>query len=250
LSGSNAVENVSVAGNVIDSAFGVAGVRVTTFVAGSVLGNVPVSGLTISSNHLVNGIYGVAITKNPSAAVLSNVTVSGNTYYGQASSEILSDYEGRYQFVKLTYPGAPGTGTWGRGSTVLYTDPSIGGYIGAVCTTGGTPGVWRVFGHIGTVNASVDVGDPLDITNPNGRLGADSNGLFIASDTANKAVVVAAANGAGVLTTSAIFTATGGEVTGTWAANGGSGGSVVCWKPDGKTLGYATVAEITAGTCH
>jgi hypothetical protein len=31
---------------------------------------------------------------------------------------------------------------------------------------------------------------------------------------------------------------------------GGSANTVVCWKTDGKTLGYATVAEITAGTCH
>ena len=33
-------------------------------------------------------------------------------------------------------------------------------------------------------------------------------------------------------------------------ASGGSASSVVCWKSDGKTLGYATVAEITSGTCH
>jgi hypothetical protein len=31
---------------------------------------------------------------------------------------------------------------------------------------------------------------------------------------------------------------------------GGSASTVVCWKSDGITLGYATVAEITAGTCH
>lgn len=31
---------------------------------------------------------------------------------------------------------------------------------------------------------------------------------------------------------------------------GGSSNTVTCWKTDGKTLGYATVAEITAGTCH
>jgi hypothetical protein len=31
---------------------------------------------------------------------------------------------------------------------------------------------------------------------------------------------------------------------------GGSASRVACWKSDGKSLGYATVAEITAGTCH
>jgi len=30
----------------------------------------------------------------------------------------------------------------------------------------------------------------------------------------------------------------------------GSPNTVVCWKSDGKTLGYATVSEITSGTCH
>lgn len=31
---------------------------------------------------------------------------------------------------------------------------------------------------------------------------------------------------------------------------GGSANTVMCWKADGKTPGYATVAEITSGTCH
>lgn len=31
---------------------------------------------------------------------------------------------------------------------------------------------------------------------------------------------------------------------------GGSASVGTCWKSDGKTLGYGTIAEITAGTCH
>ncbi len=31
---------------------------------------------------------------------------------------------------------------------------------------------------------------------------------------------------------------------------GGSANTVVCWGADGRTIGYATVAEITSGTCH
>ena len=30
----------------------------------------------------------------------------------------------------------------------------------------------------------------------------------------------------------------------------GNASKVMCWKADGKSIGYATVAEITAGTCH
>ena len=43
---------------------------------------------------------------------------------------------------------APTTGTWSRGDKVFFTNPSAGGYIGAVCTVGGTPGTWNDFGLI------------------------------------------------------------------------------------------------------
>lgn len=42
----------------------------------------------------------------------------------------------------------PTTGTYNRGDIVLYTAPSAGGYIGAVCVTAGTPGTWKEFGAI------------------------------------------------------------------------------------------------------
>lgn len=43
---------------------------------------------------------------------------------------------------------APTTGTWARGDVVFFTNPSPGGYVGAVCTAGGTPGTWKSFGEI------------------------------------------------------------------------------------------------------
>ena len=43
---------------------------------------------------------------------------------------------------------APTTGTWSRGDKVFFTNPSAGGYIGAVCTVSGTPGTWNNFGLI------------------------------------------------------------------------------------------------------
>ena len=39
-------------------------------------------------------------------------------------------------------------------------------------------------------------------------------------------------------------------IPGTFSSSGGSANLAVCWKSDGKTLGYGTVAEVTAGTCH
>jgi hypothetical protein len=42
----------------------------------------------------------------------------------------------------------PTSGDYLRGDIVLYTSPSAGGYIGAVCTTAGSPGTWKEFGAI------------------------------------------------------------------------------------------------------
>ena len=43
---------------------------------------------------------------------------------------------------------APGSGDWLRGDKVWNTAPSIGGHIGWVCVTAGTPGIWKPFGVI------------------------------------------------------------------------------------------------------
>ncbi|ENX08886.1 hypothetical protein [Acinetobacter variabilis] len=43
---------------------------------------------------------------------------------------------------------APTTGTWDKGNIVWNESPSNGGKIGWVCTTGGSPGVWKAFGAI------------------------------------------------------------------------------------------------------
>lgn len=42
---------------------------------------------------------------------------------------------------------APGTGTWERGDIRYNTTPSLGGNIGWVCTTAGTPGTWAAWGN-------------------------------------------------------------------------------------------------------
>lgn len=42
----------------------------------------------------------------------------------------------------------PTAGAWRRGDKVFFTNPSAGGYIGAVCVADGTPGTWKNFGAI------------------------------------------------------------------------------------------------------
>ena len=43
---------------------------------------------------------------------------------------------------------APVSGTWRRGDIVYNTAPSPSGFVGFVCTNGGTPGTWKTFGAI------------------------------------------------------------------------------------------------------
>lgn len=43
----------------------------------------------------------------------------------------------------------PASGDWVRGSLVYKTDVTSSDYVGWVCVTGGTPGVWEPFGRIG-----------------------------------------------------------------------------------------------------
>lgn len=43
---------------------------------------------------------------------------------------------------------APSTGSWNIGDIVYNRSPSASGFIGWVCTAGGTPGTWKTFGAI------------------------------------------------------------------------------------------------------
>lgn len=43
---------------------------------------------------------------------------------------------------------APAAGTWSAGDIVYNVAPISGGYLGWVCTLGGTPGTWKTFGLI------------------------------------------------------------------------------------------------------
>jgi hypothetical protein len=49
----------------------------------------------------------------------------------------------------FTGSAAPIAGTFGIGDTCWNTAPNIGGYMGWVCITAGTPGMWAPFGLIG-----------------------------------------------------------------------------------------------------
>lgn len=56
---------------------------------------------------------------------------------------------------------APTEGTWLRGDICWNQNPTLGGYIGWVCTSQGTPGTWRPFGLIEDQNIT-EVGGSID----------------------------------------------------------------------------------------
>jgi hypothetical protein len=47
-----------------------------------------------------------------------------------------------------TGTAVPTTGTWPRGWIRWHSEPELGGFLGWVCTTAGTPGTWAEFGFI------------------------------------------------------------------------------------------------------
>lgn len=47
-----------------------------------------------------------------------------------------------------SFDAIPVAGTYSRGDRIYFNNPSAAGHIGAVCTTGGTPGTWKNFGAI------------------------------------------------------------------------------------------------------
>lgn len=56
---------------------------------------------------------------------------------------------------------APASGTWCTGQSVYNRTPTAGGYVGWVCTAGGTPGTWKGYGVIGP-SADVATDGPHD----------------------------------------------------------------------------------------
>jgi hypothetical protein len=52
------------------------------------------------------------------------------------------------QNVEFYADGKPTTGTWKRGDICKLNNPDVGGWLGYICTNGGTPGTWKGFGQL------------------------------------------------------------------------------------------------------
>jgi len=91
---------------------------------------------------------------NPSASYVAGQSAGGRGAYQTNSlfinSFYLGDGTGFGGGERLISYGAaaPSTGAHARGEVVYNNAPSSGGFVGWVCTAGGTPGTWKTFGLI------------------------------------------------------------------------------------------------------
>ena len=114
-----------------------------------------------SRNTIRNSNYGFGISSsstNSCTPICDNIFETGVTPISTNDSEgglngSASGYIARKdgtRFIVLNLNAIPGStiGTWAVGDRVEYTTPTAGGFIGAVCTTAGSPGTWKTFGAI------------------------------------------------------------------------------------------------------
>ena len=80
----------------------------------------------------------MVIWLNNSLTGTSPAIVSSNGY-------IQINAQGQKSYLTST---TPASGTWATGDIAWDYTPSASGFIGWVCTAGGTPGTWKTFGAI------------------------------------------------------------------------------------------------------
>jgi hypothetical protein len=84
----------------------------------------------------------------------TNVVVNGTLSVGMqsVSSDVNFETSGNIRFSNRLFAvgtEAPASGSFKKGDIVWNSNPVETGYVGWVCVTDGTPGIWRGFGQIG-----------------------------------------------------------------------------------------------------
>lgn len=116
--------------------------------------------LTVTNNRFVRGSLS-ELEGLPAGAVVNNSAINGTNSAGISVIEGNNEWgtatfataHTRYQvgtgrLRRMSASAAPTTGTWLTGEQVVNSAPAPGGYMGWVCTTNGTPGVWKGYGLI------------------------------------------------------------------------------------------------------
>lgn len=80
-------------------------------------------------------------------------------------------------FIHTEPPQSSIEGYWLRSDRVWNSEPSIGNYVGWICTSAGSPGQWSPFGYLGVSGTAANYGVPNpgdDASNEQVVLGSDS----------------------------------------------------------------------------
>jgi hypothetical protein len=66
------------------------------------------------------------------------------------SDKLINDSHVKFNMNQIhpVLSAVPSTGTYQTGAVIYFRNPSAGGFIGAVCISGGTSGTWKAFGVI------------------------------------------------------------------------------------------------------
>lgn len=91
-------------------------------------------------------------SKTPSESIING---SGNVFESNVNMKAVfpghhrNSYNGDCAVVFNYYDAAPNLGDWKIGDKVFFKNPQSSGFIGAVCTSNGSPGTWKNFGALG-----------------------------------------------------------------------------------------------------
>ncbi|GAA3402875.1 right-handed parallel beta-helix repeat-containing protein [Paenibacillus hodogayensis] len=135
-SASTTSQNNSICGNIVRSAGGIA-LRLEAGCSNNVL-----------SDNVLEGTYDMEYYSGAlNNSFANNRLVSGNVSGSpdQTNGVAYAQMNGKRHSIGTT---APTAGTWKQGDLVYHAAPASGGYIGWVCVTAGSPGVWSPFGPI------------------------------------------------------------------------------------------------------
>jgi hypothetical protein len=103
----------------------------------------------IGGNTFVTFNGSIVAFINAEGDLMNNVQIGTNSYVGPISPTQKTqtfNIGGRVPGVFMDV--LPAAGTWKVGDIIWKATPAAAGFIGWVCTTGGTPGTWKTFGTI------------------------------------------------------------------------------------------------------
>lgn len=138
---SSTSNNVCITNNILGSIDGE-----ETYIAR--INSTDVNNIIISGNVVGNATTGYPISISNSSADYMDVIVTDNIYISQRVTSGVTTFSTIGAKKVFVRDATPQTGAWKRGDTFFYANPSVGGYVGRVCVTAGSPGTWKGFGLI------------------------------------------------------------------------------------------------------